>query len=173
MEEVESDVQEDADELKETSDSEEELEDAPSELEALGLLQRVQASGALQGFDVKQARAIPIATGSALHLRAVSSMLAATSSLVRSPVRKTAAFRQSFCNRRNSYVCSPCPGGFAPGMPSGLFCGSVSSVCVAGSLSRCSDSAKVGRQSHQRCNPAFGRWRHRQARTNLWRDGVL
>ena len=172
MDEVESDVLEDADELKEASDSEEELEDAPSELEALGLLQRVQASGALQGFDLKQARAIPIATGSALHSRAVSSMLAATSSLVRSPVRKTAAFRQSFCNRRNGYVCSPCPGGFAPGMPS-VFCGSVSLVGVAGSLSRCSDSVKVGRQSHQRCNPAFGRWRHRQARTNLWRDGVL
>ena len=66
MEEVESDVLEDADELKEASDSEEELEDAPSELEALGLLQRVQASGALQRSDLKQARAIPIATGSAL-----------------------------------------------------------------------------------------------------------
>ncbi len=38
-------------------DSEEELDDAPSESEALGLLQRVQAAGALQGFDLKQARA--------------------------------------------------------------------------------------------------------------------
>ena len=44
--------------VKEGSDSDSELDDAPSEFEALGLLQRVQAAGALQGFELKQARAI-------------------------------------------------------------------------------------------------------------------